>query len=78
MNEWRDIDTAPRDRHIFVYAPGAEFDLPDIVSLCRWHPDAGFCVDELRYPTLWAEIDYPAPPATPSAHSVAKQEAEPR
>jgi hypothetical protein len=58
---WQPIQTAPHDRYIRVFAPGAEFDLPDILCICHWHDDGGFCVDELRYPTHWCEITYPSP-----------------
>lgn len=51
---WRPIDTAPQTREIVVYAPAAH-GLPEMVSFCRWHEDAGFCIDELRTPTLWTE-----------------------
>lgn len=54
--QWRPMGTAPPNRLIIVWAPGAEFDLPDIFALCKWHPDAGFCIDELRQPELWTEI----------------------
>lgn len=27
-----------------------------MVLICQWHEDAGFCIDELRTPTLWCEI----------------------
>lgn len=61
MSEWRPIETAPKDGTLFlVWAPGSEFDLPDMMSLCAWHPDGGFCVCELRYPTHWMPL--PAPP----------------
>lgn len=53
--EWAPISTAPKDREIQVFCPEKEGLLP-MVSRCKWHPDAGFCVDELREPTLWAEI----------------------
>lgn len=50
---WKSIEDAPRDELIEVFAPGGPCDLPDLVSLCQWHPDAGFCVCELREPTHW-------------------------
>ena len=57
---WRVIDdNTPRDRLIIVYAPGDGF-LPDLVCLCQWHPDAGFCVDELRHPTHWMPYEKPS------------------
>jgi hypothetical protein len=54
LRAWHPIETAPKDREIVVYAPGRE-GLGELVSLCQWHPDAGFCIDELREPTLWTE-----------------------
>jgi hypothetical protein len=69
--EWLPIDDdTPRDRWIFVYAApytGGWDDpsmwLPGFVSLCRWHPDAGFCVDELREAVMWCPVVYPEIPA---------------
>jgi hypothetical protein len=29
-----------------------------MVSICKWHPDAGFCIDELRKELLWCEVPY--------------------
>lgn len=60
--EWRPIETAPRDgTMIWVYCPSAH-GLSEMVSLCSWHSDAGFCVDELRHPTLWFPILQPDHP----------------
>jgi len=67
--KWRHISTAPKDAWIFVYAApytgggdDPEMWLPGFVSLCHWHPDGGFCVDELRQPIAWQPIVYPDPP----------------
>jgi hypothetical protein len=50
---------APKDgRTIIVYAPPLD-GLEAIVSLCAWHNDAGFCIDELREPTHWQPFDHP-------------------
>ena len=51
---WQPIETAPQDRPIVVYAPGRD-GLHEMASMCRWHPDAGFCIDELREPTHWMD-----------------------
>lgn len=40
------MTTAPKDREIEVITDARE-GLPPLVSKCRWHPNAGFCVDEL-------------------------------
>lgn len=70
---WQPIETAPRDRLVEVYAPSPDparwtpevHDLPPIVCLARWHPDAGFCVCEIREVTHWREHVPPAGEATP-------------
>jgi hypothetical protein len=55
---WQPIDSAPKDgSEIIVYAPSVH-GLPSMVSKCAWHPDAGFCIDELRQPEYW--IGFPA------------------
>lgn len=57
---FRPMDSAPKDRKIIVFAPGAHMPphlgsgaLPDLVCFCEWHSDGGFCVDEFRDPTMW-------------------------
>lgn len=55
LRQWQPMDSAPQDRNIIVYAPGRD-GLPSMASLCRWHPDAGFCVDEVREPICWTEV----------------------
>lgn len=52
---WQPITTAPRERWIEVLCPARE-GLPQLISKCKWHPDAGFCVDELRETTHWREL----------------------
>lgn len=54
---WRDIGTAPEDvkKKVLVYAPERE-GLPAIICPCAWHPDAGFCVDEIRIVTHWMSL----------------------
>jgi hypothetical protein len=49
---WMPIETAPRDEAVLVYAPCRE-DLGPIVTMCLYHPDAGWCVDEIREVTHW-------------------------
>lgn len=61
MIHWLTIDLAPREGLIVVYCPPYQ-DLPELVSLCEWHPDGGFCVDELREPTHFARFDRPGTP----------------
>jgi hypothetical protein len=61
---WLPIESAPRDgTEIAVYAP-ARHGLQSMVSKCAWHPDAGFCIDELREPTHWQPL--PPPPQEPT------------
>lgn len=56
---WQPIETAPKDRAILVWAPGRD-GLSPLHSVCIWHPDAGFCIDELREPKYWMHL--PEPP----------------
>lgn len=63
--EWQPMETAPRDgKLILVFAPGTsdkwDGDLGSLTTVCAWHPDAGFCVCELREPTHWMPL--PDPP----------------
>ena len=55
---WQPIDSAPQDRPILVYAPPRE-GLSELYSVCQYHPDAGFCIDELREPTHYVELSPP-------------------
>ena len=55
---WKTMESAPRDKFIWVWCPAYE-ELDEIVCLCRWHEEAGFCVDELRTPMLWTEAVAP-------------------
>ena len=51
--------SAPKDGTLFLcWAPGRE-GLPAMYSLCAWHEDAGFCVDELREPAMWWPLPSP-------------------
>jgi hypothetical protein len=68
---WQPIEGAPKDRAIRVYAPGRE-GLPGITCMCEWHPDAGFCVDEVRVVTHWWPED--APPRNEAEASVAAED----
>lgn len=53
---WSPIESAPKDgTEIIVYCPPAH-GLPHMASVCAYHEDAGFCVDELREPTLWIPL----------------------
>lgn len=55
---WQPMATAPQNREIEVYCPARE-GLPPMISLCQWHPDAGFTVCEIRHPTHWREHNPP-------------------
>jgi len=59
LTEWKPIESAPRDgTPIWVWAPPAH-GLSAMHSLCAYHPDAGFCIDELRDPTHWRPLPIP-------------------
>ena len=57
---WRPISTAPTDGSLIIVATNRhDKDLGPLVTVCRYRPDAGFTVDELRYTQWWM----PLPPA---------------
>lgn len=61
--DWNfDMDAAPKDRTVLVYAAQYQ-DLPAFQSTAAWHPDAGWCVDELRPVVAWRFL--PDPPQLP-------------
>jgi len=63
--QWMPIESAPRDGSEFVvYCPPAH-GIGHMASLCKWHEDAGFCVDELREPTHWMPL-----PNTPTSKKI--------
>lgn len=60
LNPWIPIDeNTPKDVEIVVYAPSYQ-DLDHMVSICKFHESAGFCINELRQPTHWMPL--PEPP----------------
>lgn len=61
--QWQPIETAPKDKEIWVFAPKRE-GLSAMQSICKWHPDAGFCIDEIRFVTHWMPL--PQPPSEES------------
>jgi len=55
---WKDMkdDPPPKDGTEFlVWAPSVH-GLPSMFSVCAWHEDAGFCIDELREATHWRPL----------------------
>lgn len=60
ISRWEDISTAPRDgTEVWGYAPPAH-GLEPLQGWCAYHPDAGWCIDELRDITHWRPL--PPPP----------------
>jgi hypothetical protein len=60
--DWQLIESAPTDgTHVLVFAPGVE-GLSDLMAVAAYHPDAGWCIDELRWPTHWMRL--PPKPTT--------------
>ena len=65
---WQPIETAPTDGSpVLVYAqdpheppPGVTGKLPSFMTVASHHPDAGWCVCELRVVTHWMPL--PEPP----------------
>lgn len=72
---WQPISEIPTDdgKLYWVYAwdrankisPEYKDDYPPMVTTCKWHPDAGWCVCDLREVTHAMSIDKPGPPTTP-------------
>lgn len=61
---WNPINTAPTDGTL-VWVYTAAFDgLPTFQGPCSYHPDAGWCTDELRHVTHWIPLSavYLLPP----------------
>jgi hypothetical protein len=68
--EWRPIETAPKDgARVLVFAqldPPEKWhecmrDLAPLIGIAAYHPDAGWCVCEVREVTHWMPL--PDPPA---------------
>lgn len=64
-DDWQPIETAPRDgTEVLVYATlpdhlqwaDPDKQLRPVVRVTAWHPDAGWCVDELREATHWCPL----------------------
>ena len=56
LDPWLPFEDAPKDRYVRVFAPAYQ-DLPSLQQVCKWHESAGFCIDELRTPTHYKELD---------------------
>lgn len=57
---WRPIAEAPEDPDLWVWVKTSTYeDLPEIVCPCKWHPDYGWCVDEIRVVTHFAHMAVP-------------------
>ena len=52
-NDWEIMELAPTDGTIVELYVETKEDLPAFVTLGAYHPDAGWCVDELREPIAW-------------------------
>lgn len=53
MPKWQPIETAPTDGTVVWVYTAANYDLPAFQGPCAYHPDAGWCTDELRIVTHW-------------------------
>lgn len=51
ISGWSPIDEAPKDGSYQLVYTSACDGLPPFISECSWHPDAGWCTDELRVVT---------------------------
>lgn len=59
--DWRPIKEAPQDGSIQWVYVAPRNGLPGFQCKCAYHPDAGWCADELREVTHYRP--YPSPPA---------------
>lgn len=57
---WQPIETAPRDGGVVIVRTNSVEGLPAFATCCAYHPDAGWCVDDLRECTHWRPL--PPPP----------------
>lgn len=58
--KWNPIETAPTDgTEVWVYVAPRD-GLKGFQCVCAYHPDAGWCADELREVTHWMPL--PEPP----------------
>jgi hypothetical protein len=53
MIEWQPIETAPKDGTVVTVYVAARDNLPAFITHCAYHPDAGWCADEIRSVTHW-------------------------
>jgi hypothetical protein len=53
---WQGIASAPTDGSLIWYQTDSYEDLPIIEGVCAYHPDAGWCVDELRDVARWKPV----------------------
>lgn len=56
MNEWLPIKQAPTDGTEVEVKTDEREGLSSIICRCAYHPDAGWCVDELRSVTHFRYI----------------------
>jgi len=50
---WKPIEAAKTDGTEYIVWLSAKHDMPGFVTRCAYHPDAGWCADELRDVTHW-------------------------
>jgi len=77
---WKSMETAPKDRLIYVLAmelpaqTNDPFQLPYLITQTQWHEDAGFLICTVRTEIAWCELSEFAsditgtwawPPSTP-------------
>jgi hypothetical protein len=56
LNPWMPIDeNTPKNREILVYAQNFP-ESKRIISACKYHESAGFCIDEFTNSTHWQEL----------------------
>ena len=53
LPQWKPISEAPTDGSVQLVYTSPYHDLPGFISSCAYHPDAGWCTDELREVTAY-------------------------
>ena len=60
---WRDISEAPKDGSLQIVYLSPREGLPGFVTVCAWHPEVGWCADEVRNVTRFIPLSsIPTPP----------------
>jgi len=54
---WQPIETAPTDGTLVRVWVAPDYELPGFETVTYYHPEGGWCVDEVREATYWKPVD---------------------